>query len=56
MNEVQLSDLSGFDWAGLWDSVRTLGLEFGGKILIAIVIFYVGRIIARMVTKILRNE
>jgi small conductance mechanosensitive channel len=46
MNELEMSDLTGFDWAGLWESVQTVGLDFGMKALIAIVIFYVGRIIA----------
>ena len=55
MNEVQMSDLAGFDWARLWDSLRTLGMDFAIKLLIAIVIFYVGRIIARVVTRVLRN-
>jgi small conductance mechanosensitive channel len=50
-----MSDLTGFDWAGLWESVQTVGLDFGMKALIAIVIFYVGRIIARLVTRGLRN-
>ncbi len=55
MNELQMSDLTGFDWAGLWDSVQMVGLDFGLKALIAIVIFYVGRIIARLVTRGVRN-
>jgi small conductance mechanosensitive channel len=55
MNEVQMPDLTGFDWAGLWDSLRTLGMDFAIKLLIAIVIFYVGRIITRVVTRVLRN-
>jgi len=28
MNEVQMSDLTGFDWAVLWDSLRPLGIDF----------------------------
>ena len=55
MNETQMSDLTGFDWAGLWNSLRTLGMEFTIKVVVAIIIFYVGRIIARLVTKMLRN-
>jgi small conductance mechanosensitive channel len=55
MNELQMSDLTGFDWAGLWESVRTTGLDFAMKALVAIVIFYVGRIVARIVTRGLRN-
>ena len=55
MNELQMSGLTGFDWAGLWETVRTAGLDFGMKALIALVIFFVGRMIARLVTKGLHN-
>jgi small conductance mechanosensitive channel len=55
MTEVQIADLTGIDWAGLWDTALTLAIEFGVKVLIAIVIFYVGRIVARMLTKFLRK-
>ena len=55
MNELQMSDLTGFDWAGLWVTVRMAGLDFGMKVLIALVIFFVGRMIARLVTKGLHN-
>ena len=55
MNELQMSDLTGFDWAGLWETVRMAGLDFGMKTLIALVIFFVGRMIARLVTKGLHN-
>ncbi len=55
MNEFQMTDLTGFGWAELWDTVRTLGMDFAIKAVIAIIIFYVGRIIARLVTKVLRN-
>ncbi len=55
MNELQMSDLAAFDWAGLWESVKNLGVDFGVKALIAIVIFYVGRIIARAITRGLRK-
>ena len=51
MNELDMSDLTGFDWAGLWETVRTVGLDFGMKAFIALVIFYVGRTIARLVTR-----
>ncbi len=55
MNELQVSDLTEFDWAGLWDTVRMAGLDFGMKVLIALLIFFVGRMIARLVTKGLHN-
>jgi small conductance mechanosensitive channel len=41
-------DVTAFDWAGLWVVVKTTGVAFGIKVLIALVIFYVGRIIARI--------
>ncbi len=55
MNELQMSDLTGFDWVGLWETVRMAGLDFGMKVLIALVIFFIGRMIARLVTKGLHN-
>ncbi len=55
MNELQMSDLTGFDWVGLWETVRMAGLDFGMKALMALVIFFVGRMIARIVTKGLRK-
>jgi len=55
MNEMQMSDLTGFDWAGLWDNLQSLGAEFGLKLVIALVIFFVGRTVARMVTRFLRK-
>lgn len=55
MNELQMSDLTEFDWAGLWDSVSMAGVDFGMQALAALVIFFVGRVIARIVTRGLRN-
>jgi small conductance mechanosensitive channel len=55
MDETQLPDLAGIDWAGMWATVQTTGLEFGMKALIALVIFFVGRLIARLITKGLHN-
>ena len=55
MDETQLPDLAGIDWAGMWETVQMTGLEFGMKALIALVIFFVGRLIARLITKGLHN-
>jgi len=55
MNELQMSDLTGFDWAGLWETMQTAGLDFGMKAVIALLIFFVGRMIARLVAKGLHN-
>ena len=51
MDEVQIPDISGIDWAGLLDKIQTLGIDFGIKAAIALVIFYVGRAIARLLVK-----
>jgi small conductance mechanosensitive channel len=50
-----LTEITGFDWAGLWTTVQGAGIEFGMKTVVAIVIFVVGRIVARMLTKGLRK-
>jgi len=49
MEEMEIPGMN-FDWAGLWLQAKTLGVDFGVNVLIAIVIFIVGRIIARVIT------
>jgi small conductance mechanosensitive channel len=51
MDEIQVADIAGIDWSGLLAKIQTLGLDFALKALIALVIFYVGRTIARLVVK-----
>ncbi|MDH3989293.1 MAG: mechanosensitive ion channel [Gammaproteobacteria bacterium] len=55
MDEVGIADITGFDWAGLLETAQTTGVAFGLKLLAALVIFYVGRIVARMLQKALRK-
>jgi small conductance mechanosensitive channel len=50
-----MDELSEFDWAGLITTLKTSGTDFGLKLIVAVVIFYVGRIVARMLTKTLRK-
>ena len=50
-----LTEMTGFDWAGLLEMAQTTGVEFGIRLLIALVIFYVGRIVARMLQRGLRK-
>ena len=50
MNDVDLAGMTDIDWYGVLQQAQTIGLSFGGKLLVAIVIFYVGRIVARMLT------
>ena len=53
MNDI--TEITSFDWAGLWTTVQGAGIEFGMKTVVAIVIFVVGRIAASMLTKGLRK-
>lgn len=55
MNDVDMSSFSALDWDGLIQIGKTVGVEFIGKLLIALIIFYVGRIIARMLVKGIRK-
>jgi small conductance mechanosensitive channel len=51
MDEVQIPDISGIDWQALLEKIQTLGIDFGIKAAVALVIFYVGRAIARLLVK-----
>lgn len=55
MNDLNISGVTDFDWSGLWQTVQSALSGFGLQLLLAIVIFYIGRIIARVVTKGLRK-
>jgi small conductance mechanosensitive channel len=50
MNDLEVPDL-GLDWAGLYEQFQTAGISFGIKITAALAIFFIGRIVARFVTK-----
>jgi small conductance mechanosensitive channel len=50
-----VTDITGFDWEGLWAELSTVGVDFGLKVLVALVIFIVGRIVARMIQRGLRK-
>jgi small conductance mechanosensitive channel len=53
MNE--LTEMTGIDWAGLLETAKTTGVDFGIRLLVALVIFYVGRTIARALQRGLRK-
>jgi small conductance mechanosensitive channel len=54
MNEMTLPNL-GFDWSEVLNTVQTTGLEFGINLVVAIVIFYVGRIVIGFITRALHK-
>ncbi len=54
MNAEDLPDL-GFDWVELIDMLTTTGVELAINVVTAIVIFYVGRWVANLLTKALRT-
>ncbi len=55
MNELQVADIAGIDWDALLEKVQTIGIDFGIEAIIAVLIFYVGRIVARLITRGLHN-
>ena len=55
MDELKVPDLGGINWAGLWEEIQTIGVSFGIKLIAAIAIFLVGRIVAKLVTNGIRK-
>lgn len=55
MDELKVPDLGGVDWASLYEKFQTVGVSFGIRIIAAIVIFLVGRMVARIVTNGIRK-
>lgn len=53
--EEEYEKIMSIDWVALGERVQLLLIEFGGKALVAIVIFIVGRWIARLITKAIRT-
>lgn len=47
MEELIVTELGGIDWPGLYDELQSVGMSFGMKLLAAIIIFFVGRLVAR---------
>ena len=54
MNELKVPDF-GIDWAGLYEEFQMVGLDFGIRLIAAIAIFFIGRIVVRFVTKEIRK-
>lgn len=54
MDEVKLPDL-GFDWGEVITIIKTSGVDFAINLVTAIVIFYVGRMVVRLLTRGLRR-
>jgi small conductance mechanosensitive channel len=54
MNELKVPDF-GVDLAGLYEQFQTVGLDFGIRIIAAIAIFFIGRIVVRFVANGIRR-
>lgn len=54
MNETSIPDF-GIDWAGLYDKVMITGVDFSINVITAILVFYIGRVVARAVTSAVRK-
>jgi len=55
MDDVELSRLTEFDWASLLETAKTIVISFGGKLIVALIIFLVGRIVAKLITRAIRK-
>lgn len=55
MDDVAISQLTEFDWASLLETARTIVIGFGGKLIVALLIFFVGRIVAKLITRAIRK-
>ena len=51
MNDTIMTALDQIDWNSMLTSTKTVAISFGGKLLVALIIFYVGRIVAKMLVK-----
>jgi len=49
MNDV--AAVTNLDWSGFINLLRSVGIDFGLKLIVALIIFYVGRIVAKMLQK-----
>ncbi len=49
MNETSIPDF-GVDWSALYDKLMITGVDFGINLITAILIFYIGRFVARVAT------
>jgi small conductance mechanosensitive channel len=55
MNDSTMTALDQIDWNSVLASAKTVTIYFGGKLLVALIIFYVGRIVAKMLVKGIRK-
>ena len=56
MDELtDLEQLKGIDWMSLAQQAGTHTVEFGGRVLVAVAIFIIGRIVAKMITNAIRK-
>ncbi|NOR36589.1 MAG: hypothetical protein GQ577_07570, partial [Woeseiaceae bacterium] len=54
MDEITLPNM-GFNWEEVVAMIKTTGVDFGINLVTAIAIFYVGRIVVRLITRGLRR-
>ena len=53
--EDVVSTAMGFDWNEVWDMVKTQGIDLGINIALAILIFYVGKVVVGFIIRALRK-
>ena len=55
MEELNVGAIASIDWGALIEKVQTLGADLGIKVLVAILIFFVGRVLARAVSNTIKK-
>jgi small conductance mechanosensitive channel len=50
MEEMNFGDIASIDWVALAGKAQTVGVDLGLKVIVAILIFYVGRMLARAIS------
>ncbi len=55
MNDSTMTALDQIDWNSVLASAKTAAIGFGGKLLVALIIFYAGRIVAKILLKGIRK-
>ncbi|MDX1480044.1 MAG: mechanosensitive ion channel [Woeseiaceae bacterium] len=55
MDNMQMSDFAGIDWGALLEKAQSLGVDFGIKLVVALVIFFLGRMVAKIISNGIRK-
>lgn len=55
MEDIDIAEITGVDWAGIWVQIKTTGVDVAINVFVALLIFIIGRWIARAIVKAIRK-